>query len=108
LKYTTEHAMAEILRRSSQIRLRRGRRVCRVLSGAAGILMCLLILVIGLFPGGGDGSTGSVYGAFLLSREAGGYVLAGVVAFALGVVVTLLCLKQRKHETHEEDKEDRP
>ncbi|MCR4655796.1 MAG: hypothetical protein K5770_06160 [Lachnospiraceae bacterium] len=38
----------------------------------------------------------SVYGAFLLSPQAGGYVLAAVIAFVIGVVFTLLCQRYRK------------
>ena len=69
--------------------------------------MCLLVLVIGLFPGSGTASAGSVYGAFLLSREAGGYVLAAVIAFALGVCVTLLCARKKENNT-QSDKEETP
>ncbi|MBQ0134292.1 MAG: hypothetical protein KBS46_04090 [Clostridiales bacterium] len=43
-------------------------------------------------------SAGSVYGSFLLSREAGGYVLIALIAFVLGVTVTLLCLHYRKNQ----------
>ncbi len=38
---------------------------------------------------------GSVYGSYLLSEEAGGYVLTGVLAFLLGIAFTLLCLSLR-------------
>ena len=96
MKYTTEEALAEILRRSEQVLIRRNRRAVRRLSGASGALLAVLVVVIGLFPGSGTASAGSVYGAFLLSREAGGYVLAAVIAFALGVTVTLLSLKQKR------------
>ena len=97
MKYTTEEAVAEIMRRSEQIMIRRDRRACRRLSGAAGALLAALVLVIAVMPGGGAAApTESVYGAFLLSREAGGYVLAAVLAFALGVAVTLLCLKRKR------------
>ena len=57
--------------RSGRVRARRDRRAFRRLSGAAGTLMLLLVLVFGLFHGGGTASGGSLYGAFLLSREAG-------------------------------------
>lgn len=94
MKYTTEKALSEIRRRSEQIVIRRERRTCRRLSGAAGILLVLLLLVITVLPGKtATGSAEGVYGAFLLSPEAGGYVLAGVIAFALGIVITLLCLR---------------
>ena len=39
-----------------------------------------------------DGSTSG--------QEAGGYVLAAVIAFALGVCVTLLCLRYRRRKTN--------
>ena len=97
MKYTTEEALAEIMRRSDQIIIRRDRRACRRLSGAAGALLTALVLVIALLPEtAAPAYNGSVYGSFLLSAEAGGYVLAAVIAFALGVVITLLCLKQRQ------------
>lgn len=97
MKYTTEEALVEIMKRRDQIIIRRDRRACRMLSGTAGALVAVLVLVIALLPGKVTvASSGSVYGSFLLSQEAGGYVLASVVAFALGVAVTLLCLKIRE------------
>ena len=97
MKYTTEEALVEIMRRSDQIMIRRDRRACRRLSGAAGALLTALVLVIALLPEtAATAYNGPVYGSFLLSAEAGGYVLAAVIAFALGVVITLLCLKQRQ------------
>ena len=85
------------MRLSDQIIIRRDRRACRRLSGAAGALLTALVLVIALLPEtAATAYNGSVYGSFLLSAEAGGYVLAAVIAFALGVVITLLCLKQRQ------------
>ena len=71
------------------------------------LMPLLFFLVIGLFPGSGTASAGSVYGAFLLSREADGYVLAAVIAFALGVCVTLLCARKKKNKT-QSDKEETP
>ena len=97
MKYTTEEALAEIMRRSEQVSIRRNRCACRRLSGLTGALLAALVLVIAVMPGGGaTAPTEPVYGAFLLSREAGGYVLAAVLAFALGVAVTLLCLKRKQ------------
>ena len=109
LKYTSEEALAEIMRRSEQITiLRENRRACKRFSAAAGALFAVLVLVIALMPGkAGISPAGSVYGAFLLSQQAGGYVLASVIAFTLGVAVTLLCMKlkqspqKRKENRHE-------
>ena len=96
MKYTTEEALAEIMRRMDQIVLQRSRRSCHVLSGVSAMLMAFLLLVICMMPGSpGSAFTGTVYGSFLLSAESGGYVLAAVIAFVLGIVTTLLCLKIR-------------
>lgn len=96
MKYTSEEALAEVMRRSDRIVLRRSRRSCRILSGASALLTAILLLVICNMPGGSDSVfTGTVYGSFLLSAEAGGYVLAAVLAFVLGVSVTLLCVKKK-------------
>ena len=52
-----------------------------------------LLLVIGLMPGRpGSALTGTLYGSFLLSAESGGCALAAVIAFVLGVCVTLLVI----------------
>ena len=94
LKYTTEEALAEIMRRREVIEFRKERRECRILSAAVGTLFALLIMVTAVLPGKPEYvSAGSVYGAFLLGQEAGGYVLTAVIAFVLGVTVTLLCIK---------------
>lgn len=99
MKYTTEEALSEILCRRKQLAIRRNRRACGVLSGLTGGLFALLVLVIALLPDKGAAiSTGSVYGSFLLDQEAGGYVLAAVIAFVLGITVTLLSLRYRKHK----------
>lgn len=106
LRYSTEQAVAEALRRGERIIIRRDRRACRMLSGMAGVLLVMLAAVIGFLPGGGTGAArDSVYGSFLLSPEAGGYVLAAVIAFALGVVITLLCLRRRRMTGKQDDRE---
>ena len=108
MKYTTEEALAEIMHRKDQIVLRRNRRSCRVLSGVSGMLLVFLLLVICMMPGRtGSAFTGTVYGSFLLSAEAGGYVLAAVIAFALGVCVTLLCARKKKNNTQSDKEETR-
>lgn len=97
MKYTRSEALSEILRRGGQIALRRQKRTCGALSGASAMLCAALVLLIALLPGrGAAAATGTAYGAFLLSAEAGGYVLAAVIAFTLGVVVTLLCLRRTR------------
>lgn len=100
MKYTSEEALTEIMRRSDRIALRRSRRSRRILSGVSALLTVLLLLVICHTPGATVSVfTGTVYGSFLLSAEAGGYVLTAVLAFVLGVSVTLLCVKKKNIHT---------
>ena len=59
-------------------------------------LLTLLVLCVGSFSGTGSPDTGrSAYGAFLLTAEAGGYVLTAALAFTAGVIITMLCVKAR-------------
>jgi len=100
LKYTTDESLEIVLQRRRQILARRDRQVRRSLGGAVGVLSAALVLLICLMPGGADtAASRSVYGAFLLSREAGGYVLVSVIAFVLGAAVTLFCLHRRRSGT---------
>ena len=104
MKYMSEKAMEEIMRRSDQVKKRRNKRVCQVMAGASFALAALLILVLSRLPVQADGGVvGTVYGSFLLSAEAGGYVLATVLAFTLGVTVTILCVKLREQKALEND-----
>ena len=99
MKYTPDEAMSEILRRSERVALRRKRRSCQRLGGICSALLAVLVLGITVMPGKlAVTSAGSVYGSFLLSREAGGYVLFALIAFVLGVAVTLLCQHCRKKQ----------
>ena len=97
MKYNTEQALSEVLRRRTvQIERKRERRKTRGLAGATAALFVILIAAVqglaGILPGE---YSESVYGAFRLSQSAGGYVLAGVIAFVLGAALTLVCLRSR-------------
>ena len=75
-----------------------------MLSGVSALLTVFLLSVIWIMPGqSGSAFTGTVYGSFLLSAESGGYVLAAVIAFVLGVCVTLLCLRYKKNKSRQKE-----
>jgi len=44
----------------------------------------------------------AAYGSYLLSEEAGGYVLTGVIMFVLGIVVAMLCHRHRRKKLQEQ------
>lgn len=99
MKYTTEEALTEIMHRSEKIRVRKERRSCLCFSIASGAMCATLVFVIAVLPKVEIGTCSeTVYGSLLLTREAGGYVLAAVIAFAMGVTVTLLCLYLKKRK----------
>lgn len=97
MRYTEQEALAEILRRTKRIQAERDRRTTTCLQTAASVLSCALILAIVLLPDRSAITPGeSFFGSLLLSQEAGGYVLTAVIAFSLGVAVTLACLRYRQ------------
>ena len=108
MKYTNEEIIGEDLKRSDKVRDERNRRSTRYLATASAVLFAALIAVIAFAPSGMSGTYagGTVYGSLLLGREAGGYVLAAVIAFVLGVTVTILCLKHRSNGFFKKDEKE--
>lgn len=108
MRYTSDEALSEILKRSEKIREKRRRRNERLLAGASGMLLIVLIVSITLLAGYTvNPATDSVMGSFLLSAEAGGYILVAVLAFALGIAVTFLCLKIRERNKDNPDTKEK-
>lgn len=107
MKYNDNQLMEEILRRGEAVADRRNRKRFRILQAASGAMLVLLIAaIVGLTGWAGTDANLTSYGALLLSEEAGGYVLAGTIAFALGVAVTIFCLWQKRRHmerTREEE-----
>ncbi len=97
MKYTKDEAFDEVMRRSRVLKQKHARKTAALLSLSACAVMAAMLLVIGRFGRSGTGmSSQSAYGSFLLPTEAGGYILAAVIAFAVGVGVTLCIQKYRK------------
>ena len=107
MKYTQDEAVKEILRREERLVRRRSRIECAALSGLSSLLAVLLLLTVLLFPArSGQATQQTAFGSFLLSAESGGYVLAAVIAFLLGVAVTLLIVRrQQKNKTNSKQEE---
>ena len=96
--------------RMAALRERRERRKTAALgAGCAWLAVCLAALIFGgSHPGG---TAGAYTGATMLFENAGGYVLAAVLAFMLGVIITVLCFRIRtKRESGRDDegKERKP
>jgi hypothetical protein len=102
---TAQERVAALHLRMAALRQRRERRKTGALgAGCAWLAVCLLALIFGgSHPGG---TAGAYTGATMLFEDAGGYVLAAVLAFMLGVIVTVLCIRYRaKHESEQADTE---
>ena len=57
-----------------------------------------MIEAAGLVIGQGETAAQGIFGAMLLRRDAGGYVLVAVVSFAAAVAITALCFRLRIRE----------
>ena len=99
MKYTTEEALKEINRRGNILKEEHERKVTKVMSICTAATAFVLVALLSIFSGSGMAETRTQYGSFLLPTEAGGYVLTAVVAFALGVMLTIVIkrIKARNH-----------
>lgn len=94
---TAEERVASLHLRMESLRRRRERRKTRALGAScAGLTLCLLLLIFGEGAAHPGGAAGMYSGAMMLFENAGGYVLTAVVAFAVGTLVTILCIKHRR------------
>ena len=92
---SNEELMKGILQRKAVYLARKqARRLIMVGSGLAALLMTMLFIAPGV-TGSVEPYTVSTMGATILGPDAGGYVLIALLAFALGIVVTLLIQKRR-------------
>lgn len=97
MKYTKENAISEIKRRSRGIKRAREQKLTKGLMALTCLIAIALVGEVGLMTGPTtEGDMASVYGSFLLSPESGIYVLVAVVAFLVGVAITLLIKKLHK------------
>jgi len=100
----TKQRTAAVKQRAAALLRRRHRRMA-----AAGTACLALITALALAMPGILSDTDSVYtaphmAASIFSGGSGGYILVGLLAFALGVSVTVLCV--RLHRRDEEQESD--
>ena len=105
----TDERLAAAKRRAQELQRQRRSRMA-ALGGAAACLAVILGLALAMpsitarFSGAdyGGGMTASIFSGGSL-----GYLVVGLLAFALGVCVTILCLRLRRYEQDEDDRERR-
>ena len=96
MKYSTEEALNEIMKRGKLIKQKREKRQMQILAASAFVVGIMLICVLRIYSGAVAQTSETVYGSFLLPAEAGGYVLTAILAFTLGVIIAVLIHKYRK------------
>ena len=94
---TTEERIEKLHRRAEQLERQRNRRQLMGLGGLSAGLAVLLLAVMIRMDVLTNSIDGSRYtGSSLLSESAGGYVLAAVFAFFIGVILTAVIFRYRK------------
>lgn len=84
------------------------RRLYRLREGTVAACLLLTVCLGFLLPGAGSGADlpeGAAYGSLVLTSPLASCIVIAVLAFALGVCVTLLCVHHRgqRGETEDED-----
>ena len=90
-RVATLHERMGVLRRRQE-----QRRVAVLGTVCACVAVCLVLLIAGEGISGTAMFPGEFSGATILFEGVGGYVLAAILAFTLGVIITVICLKNRK------------
>lgn len=83
------------------------RRAISALSAVCAVLFTALFAALGTATGPEGAAVTGFGGAMLLYENAGGYVLVGVVSFAVAVFITVLCMRsQNKPRQGDRNKEE--
>ena len=90
-----EDQITEIRRRSLLYREKKQIRALSLLASGIGVLL-MAVLMIAPGVNGTVGISSSHLGAMILGPEAGGYVIVALLAFTLGIIVTIITKKYRK------------
>lgn len=97
---STDDQLREIMRRSELVKEKRIIKKSILTEAIAScVCLALLITVAVYLPNLSPAQAGQIetrYGSLLLAAPYIGYVIVGLLAFALGVSITLLCIQWKK------------
>ena len=96
--YDTARRVALVKQRVRENTRRKRQRGIYGLSAACMLLFTVLMQTAGTVVGPGQTAAWGVFGAMLLRKDAGGYVLVAVVSFAAAAAITALCFRLRIRE----------
>lgn len=91
----------EIIRRSKVYKEKQRQRTIKALEWSCAVLLLSFVTIISrvAIVKGVSGSS-TYYGTLLLGKEAGAYILVGIICFLIGVVVTLIAFKKREGDNN--------
>ena len=107
---TTAERLAAAKRRARELERERQRRRVRgiLCAGTAAcfvVIVSLALVMPGITEGFSDTALGGGMAASIFSGRSLGYLVVGLLAFVLGVCVTVLCVRLRGHEGDSTDEE---
>lgn len=104
----TETRMREIHRRTQRYRRRHENRVLSSLAAFSLFLLVGIGLLLRSVQARGISAVAEGYSSVLLREGAGEYIVVGIAAFAVGVAVTVICIRcKKKKSIRMEDAEDK-
>ena len=95
----TERRIREIRRRTRQYRKWYERRVLSTLSVCSLLLFAGIGILLRKVQSGGVPTVTDSYGSVLLRGGTSAYVVVGIAAVAVGVTVTMICIRCKKKKT---------
>ena len=109
---TSEERLTRMHARAGEIRKQRTRRKLQIesaVTGALGVFMIAMLVVVGTseggFLGGSTSDTGYAGATMLDGTQVGGYILIGVIAFLFGAALVVLIRTYREKKRLESDGE---
>ncbi len=66
------------------------------LSALCTFLLISLVGIIGLMTGRTSGIVQGLYGSMMLFEGVGSYILVGLIAFIVAVIITLICIRYKE------------
>ena len=95
----TEIRVREIHRRTRRYRRRYENRALYSLTAFSLFLFSGIGILLRRVQSGGVPTVADSYGSVLLRGGASAYVVVGIAAFAVGVTVTMICIRCKKKKT---------
>lgn len=100
----TQTRLQEIRRRTQIKRRRQEERILSVLTICSLLLVTAIGGVLRQLQLPGISAVESGYSSVLLRNGAGAYIVVGIAAFVVGVVLTLICIRWKKRDYRRHDR----